>query len=124
MFSGPRNISTTIMRSFENRPDAAVIDEPFYACYLKASGADHPMRDDILASQSANWSDVVAQLQEPPSTGAMISFEKHIAFHFIEDAPLDWVKNTRAFFLIRDPRAMIASYKKKYDDIAPIIDSF
>ena len=54
MLSGPRNISTTMMRSFENRDDCIVADEPFYACYLKASGAQHPLRDETLASQSAD----------------------------------------------------------------------
>ena len=48
MWSGPRNISTAMMRSFENRPDTAVVDEPFYACYLCATGAEHPMRDEVL----------------------------------------------------------------------------
>ena len=34
MWSGPRNISTAMMRAWENRADTAVVDEPFYACYL------------------------------------------------------------------------------------------
>ena len=42
MWSGPRNISTAMMRSFENRGDCAVVDEPFYAHYLAATGFDHP----------------------------------------------------------------------------------
>jgi len=40
MWSGPRNISTAMMRSFENRADCAVVDEPFYAAYLAATGLD------------------------------------------------------------------------------------
>jgi hypothetical protein len=40
MWSGPRNISTAMMRSFENRPDTAVIDEPFYAAFLAATAID------------------------------------------------------------------------------------
>ena len=62
MWSGPRNISTAMMRAFENRPDASVIDEPFYAVYLDRTGADHPMREESLASQSTNWREVVAEL--------------------------------------------------------------
>ncbi len=124
MFSGPRNISTTLMRSFENRPDTVVFDEPFYACYLKESGAPHPMRDAVLAAQPVEWAKVIKQLEAPPPQGASISFQKHIAFHFTGDAPLDWVKGARIFILIRDPRAMVASYKNKYDDVAPIMDSF
>ena len=124
MFSGPRNISTTMMRSFENRPDTAVYDEPFYACYLAASGAPHPMREETLAAQPNDWEKVVAQLHAAPPGGKAIAFEKHIAFHFGEGAPLDWIAETRMFMLIRDPRAMVASYKNKYDDVAPIVDSF
>ena len=51
MWSGPRNISTAMMRAFENRADTLVVDEPFYACYLERTGLDHPMRDEVLASQ-------------------------------------------------------------------------
>ena len=54
MWSGPRNISTAMMRAWENRPDTVVVDEPFYARYLArldGSRGDHPGRDDVLASQ-------------------------------------------------------------------------
>ena len=62
MWSGPRNISTAMMRAFENRPDTAVVDEPFYAAWLKASGADHPMHAEVLAAQPNDWRDVVSIL--------------------------------------------------------------
>ena len=62
MWSGPRNISTAMMRAWENRPDCAVIDEPFYACYLTESGAQHPCRDAVLASQPTRREQVVAGL--------------------------------------------------------------
>lgn len=124
MFSGPRNISTTMMRSFENRPDTAVFDEPFYAWYLKESGAPHPMRAETLAAQPSAWNDVVDWLAAPLPGGATISFQKHIAFHFADAPPLDWLDGARVMMLIRDPAAMVASYKNKYDDVAPIIDSF
>ena len=123
MFSGPRNISTTMMRAFENRLDTVVFDEPFYACYLKESGAPHPMRDEVLAAQSSDW-DVVAKELHAAATNRGIQFQKNIAFHFAGDAPLDWIDGARVFHLIRNPRAMVASYAKKYDDVAPIIDSY
>lgn len=123
MFSGPRNISTTMMRAFENRPDTIVWDEPFYGCYLKESGALHPMRDDILAAMSTDRSTVVETLRTPTRNQISFSFEKHIAFHFRESDDFSWLKGARLFHLIRDPRAMVASYKKKYEDAAPIIDS-
>lgn len=123
MFSGPRNISTTMMRAFEIRPDTAVYDEPYYACYLKESGAPHPMRDEILAAMPSGWNEVDALLAAPPKGGERFVFEKHIAFHFAASNHLNWIKECRVFQLIRNPRAMVASYKNKYDDVAPIIDS-
>ena len=48
MWSGPRNLSTALMRSFENRKDTYVIDEPFYAYYLKKTGLNHPMKNEII----------------------------------------------------------------------------
>ena len=123
MLSGPRNISTTMMRAFENRPDTVVSDEPFYGCYLAESGAPHPMREDILAAMETDR-DIVAQtLKAPPPDGAAISFEKHIAFHLSHDDGFNCLRGARVFHLIRSPRAMIASYQKKYDDLAPLIDS-
>lgn len=123
MFSGPRNISTTIMRAFGNRPDTIVWDEPFYGCYLKESGAPHPMRDDILAATSTDRSTVAEALRTPTRNQISFSFEKHIAFHFQKTNDFDWLKGARLFHLIRDPRAMVASYEKKYGDTTPIIDS-
>lgn len=123
MFSGPRNISTTMMRAFENRPDTRVHDEPFYAWYLTQSGAEHPMREAIIGSQPTQWRDVLAALAVPQPAYS-VSFEKHIAFHF-ENAPsLTWLADAKVLHLIRDPRAMIASYVNKYDDVRPILDSF
>ena len=63
MWSGPRNISTAMMRSFENRPDCAVTDEPFYAAYLAVTGLDHPMRDEVLAAQPQDWRVVARALE-------------------------------------------------------------
>lgn len=122
MLSGPRNISTTMMRSFENRDDCIVADEPFYACYLKTSGAQHPLREETLASQSTDWKIVADELNA--RDGAEYSFEKHISFHFAFAPGFDWLKGARVFHLIRDPRAMVASYKNKLDDVSPIIDSY
>jgi hypothetical protein len=128
MFSGPRNISTTMMRAFENRPDTAVVDEPFYAAWLARSGADHPYREETLASLPHSHEAVLRWLGEPPARfgkpGATMLFEKHIAFHFDDAAPLDWLLERQVFLLIRDPRAMVASYAKKLGEIEPIVRSF
>ncbi len=125
MWAGPRNISTTMMRAFENRPDTDVIDEPFYAFYLRRSGADHPMREAILEALPQTFDGVVDLLNGPAPTTAPISFHKHIAYHASaqEDLPLDWIDRQRSFILIRDPRRMVASYAQKYDDVGPILAS-
>lgn len=123
MLSGPRNISTTMMRSFGSRPDTDVIDEPFYAAYLAASGADHPMRSETLAAQKHDWAEIADDLAA--FDGAAYRFEKHIAFHFAFAPPeLDWLAGARVFHLIRDPALMVASYRNKFDEVAPIIDSY
>ena len=62
MWSGPRNISKALLRSFENRPDTIVEDEPFYAHYLLKTGYNHPMRNEIINSQSTNWNTIVKRL--------------------------------------------------------------
>lgn len=124
MWSGPRNISTTMMRSFEARGDCAVIDEPFYACYLRASGADHPCRDETLRAMPSDWAEVARALNGPIPAGKPILFAKHIAYHYPDELPLDWLDGHRSFILIRDPASMIASYARKYDDITPILGSF
>ena len=123
MLSGPRNISTTMMRSFEARGDCNVCDEPFYACYLAASGAEHPMRAEILNSMQSDWGAVSTALREIDSK-ATLSFEKHIAFHFLEQDITMCLGDARVFHLIRDPRAMVSSYANKYSDAAPIAESF
>ncbi len=81
LWSGPRNISTAMMRAFENRPDAAVVDEPFYAAWLAVSGAEHPMRAEILAAQPTDWRRVVAALLGPVPGGRTIFYQKHMAHH-------------------------------------------
>lgn len=125
MWAGPRNISTTMMRAFGNRPDTEVIDEPFYAAYLAASGARHPMREEILDSLPRTCHAVAQMLNGPPPGGADIWFHKHIAYHAaeLEGFTLDWLLRQRTFLLVRNPRAMVASYVKKFDDVAPIVTS-
>jgi hypothetical protein len=113
MWSGPRNISTAMMRSFENRPDCAVIDEPLYAHYLIETGVDHPMRADVLAAQRADWRAVTAELTtaEP----APIYFQKHMCHHVTSSMGTDWLDGLKHMFLIRDPARVIASYAAKME---------
>jgi Sulfotransferase domain len=110
MWSGPRNISTAMMRAFENRPDTAVVDEPFYAVFLARTGADHPMRDEVLASQPQDWRDVVASLTGAIPEGRSVFYQKHMTHHMLPEIGRDWIDGMRNAFLIRDPRDVLASY--------------
>ena len=114
MWSGPRNLSTAMMRAFENRNDTEVLDEPFYAHYLSATGLNHPGKDMIIDSQSTDWNEVVdmctnSDLQERP-----IWYQKHMAQHNLEGFDISWVKDVTNCLLIRDPKYVIASYGKKF----------
>ena len=112
MWSGPRNISTAMMRSFENRDDTAVSDEPFYAAYLAQSGADHPMREESLASQPQAPREVAEALQGPSPGGAPVWYQKHMTHHMLPGFDLDWMEACRNAFLIRDPAYVVASYAR------------
>ena len=113
MWSGPRNISTAMMRAFENRPDCAVIDEPFYAAYLARTGITHPMREQVLASQPQDPAEVIASLLGPVPDNAAVFYQKHMTHHMIPSIGLDWLANCDNVFLIRAPHRVVASYARK-----------
>ena len=119
MWSGPRNISTAMMRAFENRPDTSVIDEPFYAAYLKATGIDHPLRAETLAAHESDWRKVVSLLTGPVPGRRAIFYQKHMTHHMLPDFDLDWTKQCRNVFLIRAPEAVLASYSAKRAEFLP-----
>ncbi|HEV2111706.1 MAG TPA: HAD family hydrolase, partial [Gammaproteobacteria bacterium] len=91
MWSGPRNISTAMMRAWENRDDTVVVDEPLYAHYLFETGVDHPGREQVLASQSTDWRAVVAALTGLIPEGKPIWYQKHMTQHVLPDMDLDWL---------------------------------
>jgi hypothetical protein len=117
MWSGPRNISTAMMRSFESRPDTEVIDEPFYAAYLHLTGALHPMREEVLESQPTDWREVVATLLGPSPGGAPIFYQKHMTHHMLPEIGADWMPACRNAFLVRRPDEIVASYREKRGEI-------
>ncbi|HJP97986.1 MAG TPA: hypothetical protein VJ862_05420 [Rhodanobacteraceae bacterium] len=119
MWSGPRNISTAMMRAWENREDTAVIDEPFYAHYLNETGVQHPGRDDVLASQSTDPAEVAAMLAGPIPGGKRIWYQKHMTQHMLPGMPLDWLAEVSNCFLIRDPERVAASFTIQRPDAAP-----
>ena len=118
MWSGPRNISTAMMRSFENRADTVVIDEPFYAAYLAATGEPHPIRDEVLASQPQDWRRVVEALTGTVPGGAAIYYQKHMTHHMVDHVGLDWMACCRNVFLIRNPSDVVASYAKRREIVS------
>lgn len=119
MWSGPRNISTAMMRAFENRPDCAVSDEPFYGCYLSRSGSNHPMRDAIMADMDCDYASVAGALNGPVPGGASIWYQKHMSHHMLPGDDLSWADGMAQCFLIRRPEEMVASYAQKRGNPAP-----
>lgn len=110
MWSGPRNISTAMMRAWENRGDTAVWDEPLYAYYLKTTGSDHPGADEVIAAGEPDWQKVVARILGDVPGGDANFFQKHMTHHLLPDMDWDWLGSVSNCFLLRDPREVIASY--------------
>jgi len=114
MWSGPRNISTAMMRAWGNRADTAVIDEPFYAYYLKRTGKKHPGAAEIIAGGETDWQKIVADLRTGPiPSGKRIFFQKQMTHHLLPKVDREWIVDLTNCFLIRDPREVILSYIKK-----------
>ena len=113
MWSGPRNLSTAMMRSFGSRSDTYVSDEPFYGAFLKETGADHPMRDEVIASMDTDWRSVMASLRGNAPDGSPVSYQKHMWHHMAGPIGYDDFAGFTHAFLIREPERMIASYLRK-----------
>jgi hypothetical protein len=120
MWSGPRNISTAMMRSWGNRPDTVVCDEPLYAHYLSETGKPHPGAEEVIASQPTDWRKVVAWLTGDMPEGKPIFYQKQMAHHLLPDVGPDWLESVTNCFLIRDPGEVITSYIAKYE--APTVE--
>ena len=122
MWSGPRNISTAMMRSFENRRDCVVLDEPFYAAELAATGRDHPMRDAVIAAGPIDPQAVVQRLLGPlgdkAKPDAHVYYQKHMTHHMIDAFPRGWIGAVGNAFLIREPERVLASYTKTWEHVS------
>jgi Sulfotransferase domain len=113
MWSGPRNISTALMRAWENRSDSVVVDEPFYAHYLAATGVDHPGRDEVVAVGETDWRVVVDQLLGPVEPGVRVFYQKQMAHHLTDQVDdFGWLASLHNVMLIRDPAEVVSSYVK------------
>ncbi len=116
MWSGPRNISTAMMRSWENRDDCSVVDEPFYAAYLAHTGLDHPCREAILATQATRYSTVAASLRDD-QVSTPLFYQKQMTHHIPRGMDMSWCAKMKHCFLIRDPAQVIASYVQKMPSV-------
>ncbi len=115
MWSGPRNISTAMMRSWGNRADTVVCDEPFYAHYLVRTGLDHPGREDVIAHHQTDWRKAADELHGPVPGGKAIFYQKHMAHHFLPNMGRDWLDGLTHAFLLRDPKDMLLSLDQKLE---------
>jgi len=119
MWSGPRNISTAMMRAWENRRDTVVVDEPLYASYLARTGLEHPGRAEVLAAQPTSLTEVVASLHAPLPRGKRVHYAKHMAHHVDMETDAAWTDDFRNVLLIRDPAEVVASYVRSREACEP-----
>ena len=116
MWSGPRNLITAMMYAFGARGDCAVIDEPFYATYLVKTGLEHPMRDEIIASQSTDPDAVITELLGSVPAQKPHFYQKHMSQHMIAGVSREWVNAMTNVFLIRHPARVAASFSAKFEN--------
>ena len=110
MWSGPRNLSTALMRSFENRSDTEVWDEPLYAYYLKETKINHPMSKKIIKTYNTDINELITKMTKKKDN--KIFYLKQMTHHLVDNTPIDWIKNCKNCLLIRDPKKVILSYIK------------
>ncbi len=116
MWSGPRNISTAMMRAWGNRPDTTVIDEPLYAHYLNVTGRAHNGADEVIAAGPTDLQVAIDHLLGPVPGGKAIFYQKHMTHHLLPGMPREWMRRLTNCFLIRDPRQMLTSLLKHLPD--------
>lgn len=119
MWSGPRNISTAMMRAWENRGDCAVSDEPLYAAFLSDTGLDHPGGDEVIAAGECDYKKVVSDLLGDLPGGHKIWYQKHMTHHLLPNYSRDWIPQLANILLIRNPAEVVASYVKSRATVTP-----
>tara|TARA_Y100000768_G_scaffold122575_1_gene90667 strand:+ start:12443 stop:13153 length:711 start_codon:yes stop_codon:yes gene_type:complete len=112
-WSGPRNISTALMRSWSSRKDTFVTDEPFYAYYLKKTNLKHPLYKEIINKYPSNYDEVVNYLINKIPNDKKIWYQKHMAHHIFDFNNIEWLNNCENCILLRHPKEVISSYSKK-----------
>jgi hypothetical protein len=119
MWSGPRNLSTAMMRSFGARADTHVTDEPFYGAYLKLTGDPQPMAAEVIADMDCDWASVARTMSGPVPNDRPIWYQKHMAHHMEGPIGIEALTAHTHAFLIRDPRRVVASYAAKRTKVRP-----
>ena len=117
MWSGPRNISTAMMRSWGSRSDTFVVDEPYYAYYLSQNDLDHPGREEVLKEGELDIEKISSGLINDTNDNCSIYYQKHITHHLLDSIDREWMKSVVNCFLIRDPKDMIISYNRVHPDL-------
>lgn len=117
MWSGPRNLSTALMRAFENRTDTHVWDEPFYAAYLAMTGIEHPLRKQIMLSGETDWR-LVAEHCVSACDGAAVFYQKHMTHHMLDGIDTAWLMALQHGFLLRHPARVLRSYEAKRESVS------
>ena len=112
-WSGPRNISTALMRAWSSRTDTFVTDEPFYAHFLEFSQKKHPMREKIIKHYLSDYNEVIEYLTCDIPEQKTIWYQKHMAHHINDFSKVDWIKKCKNCILIRHPKEVINSYAAK-----------
>ena len=114
MWSGPRNISTTMMYSFAQRGDTEVVDEPFYAHYItKVPELDHPGTDEVLATQDSDLASVIRELNQPGQRP--VRFYKNMGHHLFGIDDWSFLSGFENFLLTRHPADVIRSITKNME---------
>lgn len=116
MWSGPRNLSTAMMVSFAQRDDCSVVDEPFYAAYLKATGLKHPLWQEVIDDGEVDHKLVAEHCTGAVPNGRDVFYQKQMTHHMIPEFDRQWMAKVTNVFLIRDPARVIASYNSKREN--------
>ena len=112
-WSGPRNISTALMRSWSSRNDTYVTDEPFYSYYLKTTKLKHPFYQEIISKYPSDYNEIVSYITNKIPEEKKIWYQKHMAHHLLDLSTIDWIGQCENCILLRHPKEVISSYSKK-----------
>ncbi|GAC1465924.1 MAG: branched chain amino acid aminotransferase [Isosphaeraceae bacterium] len=104
------------MRSWGNRSDTAVCDEPLYAHYLARTHLDHPGAGEVIAHHETDWRKVVDTLTTSVPAEKAIFYQKHMTHHLLPEIEREWIGLLKNAFLIRNPREVIHSLVKVLPD--------